>query len=52
MKNKKIRMLLLSILGIVIVLLISILIYKNNVLNQIYNENINNKQENNYNDFR
>lgn len=39
MKNKKIRMLLLSILGIVIVLLISILIYKNNVLNQIYNEN-------------
>ena len=39
MKNKKIKILLLSILGIVIILLISILIYKSNVLNQIYNEN-------------
>ena len=39
MKNKKIKILLLSILGIVIILLISILIYKSNVLNQVYNEN-------------
>lgn len=39
MKNKKIKIFLLSILGIVIILLISILIYKSNVLNQIYNEN-------------
>lgn len=39
MNNKKIKILLLSILGIVIILLISILIYKSNVLNQIYNEN-------------